>query len=245
MGAMLPHRLPPSPWFSGATSRPADRPSAAAIPFPPPHRRHTSALTLVEVMVSLTLMATVLISFVGTFIQSRRVTESSVLHAAATSLVYGLIEQIKELDYSTLVPSFEVDPYAPTGTGAPVPPYVRVRINQSVVKWIQVVYTAASTVAAPTTPQAPTSTPLSDATAASVGAIDNYMGAIPLSTVTGSTSQQINLNIWMWIDEMPDLTHDVANVRRCTLVYTYSFQDGGKTRSVRDMEVFLRTRYDQ
>ncbi len=242
---MLPQPLPQNPLSSGAVPRPFARPSADAIPLPAQRGGHTTALTLVEVMVSLTLMATVLISFVGTFVQSRRVTESSVLHAAATSMIYGLIEQIKELDYSTLVPSDEVDPYAPTGVGAPVPPYVRVRINQSVVKWIQVVHTLASTPTLPTTPQGPATTPSSDATAASVGAIDNFMGSIPLSTVTGSTSQQINLNIWLWIDEIPDVAHDVANVKKFTLVYTYSYQDGGKTRTIRDSEVFLRTRYDQ
>lgn len=218
----------------------ANRPSFA--PRPPTGHR---GVTLVEVMVALTLMATVMMGFIGSFIQSRRVTESSVLHAAATSMIYGMIEQIKELDYSTLVPSYEVDPYAPTGTGAPVPPYVRVRINQSQVVWLQVVHTLASTPSAPTTPHGPTTTPAATATATSVGATDNFIGAIPLSTVTGTTSQQINLNIWLWIDEIPDTSHDVANVKKFTLIYTYSFQDGGKTRTIRDREVFLRTRYDQ
>lgn len=203
------------------------------------------AVTLVEVMVALTLQAVVMLGFLSAFMQSRRVTESSVLHAAATSMVYGLIEQIKELDYSTQVPSTTTDPYAPTGVGAPALPYVRVRINQNTVKWISAVYTLASTAAAPTTPQGPTTTPAPGATAASVGAIDNWIGAIPLSTVTGTTSQQINLNLWLWIDEIPNVAHDVANVKKFTLVYTYSFLDGSVTRTIRDREVFVRTRYDQ
>lgn len=202
-------------------------------------------LTLVEVMISLILMATVMLGFISAFIQSRRVTESSVLHAAATSMIYGLVEQIKELDYRTLVPSYEVDPYAPTGTGAPVTPYVRVRISQNIVKWLTVVHTLESTITAPTTPQGPTTTPAAAATAASLGAIDNWIGSIPLSTVTGTTSQQINLNIWLWIDEIPDLSRDVAHVKKFTLIYTYSYQDGSMTRTIRDREVFLRTRYDQ
>ena len=225
-----------------AFTRSGNQPSLlATVNRPAPAR--SRAVTLVEVMVALTLMATVMLGFISAFIQSRRVTESSVLHAAATSMIYGMIEQIKELDYTTLVPSDEVDPYAPTGTGAPVPPYVRVRINQSTVVWLQVVHTLASTVAAPTTPQGPTSTPAPTATV--TGAVDNWIGAIPLSTVTGTTSQQINLNIWLWIDEIPDTTHDVANVKKFTLIYTYNYQDGSVTRTVRDREVFLRTRYDQ
>jgi hypothetical protein len=199
-------------------------------------------MTLVEVMVSITLMATVMLAFLGSNIQSRRVTESSVLHAAATSMIYGIIEQIKELDYITLLPNYETDPFAPV---AKTPPYIRVRLNQSTVVWLQVVHTLASTEDAPTTPQAPSTTPAATASAASVGAIDNYIGSIPLSTVTGTTSQHINLNIWVWIDEIPDADNDVTEVKKVSIVYTYSYLDGSVERVVRDREVFLRTRYDQ
>jgi prepilin-type N-terminal cleavage/methylation domain-containing protein len=196
-------------------------------------------LTLVEVMVALTLMATIMIGFIGSFLNSRRVTESSVLHAAATSLVYGVIEQMKGLDYTTLLPSNEVDTEAPDEIEN-LTPYVRVRINQDLTVWLQTVYTAAGA-----TPRGPTTTPSASATAADVGAIDNFIGRLPLSTVTGTASQDLSLNIWLWIDEIPDVTRDVSEVKRITLVYTYSYLDGGRERVVRDREVFLRTRYDQ
>ena len=191
---------------------------------------------------ALTLMATVMLGFIGSFVQSRRITESSVLHAAATSMIYGMIEQIKQLDYSTSLPNNEVDPFAPVGQS---PPYVRIRINQSKVIWLTVVHTLASTVALPTTPQGPTTTPAPSATAASLGAVDNFIGSIPLSTVTGTTAQQINLNLWMWIDDIPDAANDVSEVKKITLVYTYSYVDGQTTRTIRNREVFLRTRFDQ
>jgi hypothetical protein len=199
-------------------------------------------MTLVEVMVAITLTATVMLAFLGTNIQSRRVTESSVLHAAATSMIYGIIEQIKQLDYATLLPNYETDPFAPVGK---TPPYVRVRLNQSNVVWLMVVHTLASTEDAPTTPQGPTTTPAPTATAASVGSIANFLGAIPLSTVTGTASQQINLDIWVWIDEIPSVDDDVTEVKKITVVYTYSYLDGRVERVVRDREVFLRTRFDQ
>ena len=91
-------------------------------------------------MVALTLMATVMLAFVSAVVQSRRVTESSILHAAATSMIYGMVEQIKQQEYMTLLPSYEVDPYAPS---ALTPPYIRVRINQSTVVWLRTVHTAA------------------------------------------------------------------------------------------------------
>lgn len=197
-------------------------------------KRRRLGLTLVEMMVSITLMATVMLAFTGAFVQSRRVTESAVLHAAATSLVYGIVEQIKQLDYTTLLPNYETDPFAPTSK---TPPYVRVRLNQSTVVWIKVVHTTQGN-----TPQGPTTTPATTASAASVGAQQNYIGALPLSTVTGTTSQQINLDLWMWIDEIG--SGDAQEVKKITLVYTYSYLDGTVERVVRDREVFLRTRFD-
>jgi len=192
-------------------------------------------VTLVETMVALTLLASLMVGFIGAALHSRRVTESSILHAAATSMIYGLIEQIKQLDYTTQLPSHATDPFAPS---ALTPPYIRVRINQSTVVWLRTVHTAAPTAAA-----APVTTPSPTATAASVSAIDNFIGAIPLSTVTGSMSQQINLNLWVWVDEIPD--GDAGEVKKVTVVYTYSYMDGATERFVRDREVFLRTRFDQ
>mgnify|MGYP001009378994 CR=1 FL=1 len=94
-------------------------------------------------------------------------------------------------------------------------------------------------------PQAPTTTPAPSVTAASIGAISNNIGSLPLSTVTGSLSQDINLDLWVWIDEIPDSTNDVSEVKKITIVYTYSYVDGRTTRTIRDREVFLRTRFDQ
>lgn len=215
---------------------------------PPDARRsgrgkpYERGLTLVEVMVSLTLMATVTLAFISAFIQSRRMTESSVLHAAATSMVYGIIEQIKQLDYGSLLPNYEEDPSDPDDLD---PPYVRVRINQDKIVWLRVIHTTAPTDGSDPTPAAPTTTPAADATADSVGAINNFIGSIPLSTITGTTSQEINLNLWLWIDEIPDDGDDVSDVKKITLIYTYSYQDGSVTRTIRDREVFLRTRYEQ
>lgn len=202
-----------------------------------------AGLTLVEVMVSLTIMATVMAGFLGTFVQSRRVTEASVLHAAASSMIYGIIEQIKGLEYTEMLPS-EVDDYHPDNPSERLgeAPFVRVRINQDRTTWLRVVYTKQSD--SPNTPRGPTTTPAATATAESVGAIDNFLGEIPLSTVTGTTAQHLSLNLWVWIDELAP-TGDVSEVKKITVVYTYSYMDGNTERIIRDREVFLRTRFDQ
>lgn len=187
---------------------------------------------------ALMLLAAFTVCFLGTFVQSRRITEASVLNAACTSLVYGMIEQMKGLDYTTLLPSYDIDPAAPD-TVRESPPYIRLRINQDKTVWLRTIHASSGP------PKAPAATPDASATAASVGAIDNFIGAVPLSTVTGTTAQELSLNLWIWIDEIPDATKDVTEVKKITVVYTYSYQDGGRTRTIRDREVFLRTRYDQ
>jgi hypothetical protein len=200
-------------------------------------RKALSGFTLLEVMVAGILLAMGLMAFLGSFIQSRRVTEASVMHAAATSLVYGLVEQMKGLDYTTLVPSTVVDPDAPSSS---TPPYIRLRVNQALTVWLRVVYTPA-----PGVPAAPTSTPAPEATAASLGAIDNIIPALPLSTATGAQSQSMAMTLWLWVDEFPDVTRDVKEVKRITVVYSYTYNDGLRTKTVRDREVFVRTRFDQ
>ena len=228
-----------------------DSVSPVAPPAPLRRLRSRRGLTLVEVMVAMFVLALTMLGFITTFMQSRRTTEASVLQAAATAMMYGLIEQIKQLDYNTLVPNGATDdPDAIDSSGVAItPPFIRVRINQEKIAYLRCVYTPVTDEDSTTTtipyPQGPSTTPATTATAASLGAIDNFIGAIPLSTVTGTRSQQINLNIWVWVDGIPDATRDVSEVKKVTVVYTYSYQDGAITRTVRNREVFLRSRYDQ
>jgi len=204
----------------------------------------TRAVTLVETMFALGIMALFMLGYISAFLQSRRVTEANVLHAAATSLVYGIIEQIKGVDYTTLLPNGQPDPNDP---GCPVgqsAPYytVRVRINPDLTVWLKPVYNIATgdnpTWTSPTLPVKATDP-------APAGAIDNVLGSLPLSTVTGTTGQSLALNIWLWIDECPDRTNDVSEVKKITIIYTYKYNDGSSVHTVRDGEVFVRTRYDQ
>jgi hypothetical protein len=214
-------------------------PSPSALLFV--RRCKARAVTLVESMVAMFVLAVFLIGFLVTVINSRRITEAAVMHAAATSIVYGFVEQIKQLSYTASLPSLVPDTGNPSPT-PPLPPFVRLRLNQNEFKWLRVVYTKA-----PNAPLGPITTPAPTATAASVGggAINNVLGAMPLSTVTGTQAQSIDLNLWIWIDEIPNTATDVSEVKRITVVYTYTFQDGSSTRTIRHREVVLRTRYDQ
>ena len=47
------------------------------------------------------------------------------------------------------------------------------------------------------------------------------------------------------LPEIPSVANEVSEVKKITVVYTYSYMDGNRERTVRDREVFLRTRYEQ
>lgn len=208
-------------------------------------KRGCKAVTLVEAMISLLILGMFMLTFIGAFMHSRKVTEANVLHAAASSLVYGIIEQMKGMDYATLLPNGAIDPAqipaVPVGTVAPYYT-VRIRINPTLTVWLRPVYTPATVDGA--TGSAP-SLPIAAHAPTPAGAIDNFVGSLPLSTVTGTRGQDLALNIWLWIDEIPSRTNDVTEAKKVTLVYTYSYNDGSSVHTVRDGEVFIRTRFDQ
>ncbi len=199
-------------------------------------RRRRFGFTLVETMVALSLLAVGLGGFLSTFVQSRRVTEASVLHAAASSLLYGLLEQIKGVDYQSL-PSV-ADPADPTS-----PWQITLRIAQDTASRavpLTVIYTQDKD-----HPQGPLTTPSATATAADLGAVDNVIGPLTLSSTSGTQSQKLQLTLWIWIDNLADVQNDVKDVKKVTVIYTYTYLDGMRTRVFRDREVIIRTLFDQ
>jgi Tfp pilus assembly protein PilV len=205
---------------------------------PPPsvaiRTSRVQAMTLVETMFALLLLVACFLGFLGTFLQSRRTTEASVIHAAATSVVYGIIEQMKMIPL--VDPSDRVTITFPNIAPPPAPPWIKIRLSQDKDFPLNVVYTAA-----PATPVAPTTTPAPSATAASVGAIDNELPELKLSTVAGTGSQPLKMHIWVWIDDILDPDHDANQAKRVTIIYTYTYSTGNGIRTHRDREVFVRT----
>jgi prepilin-type N-terminal cleavage/methylation domain-containing protein len=194
-------------------------------------------LTLLEVMVAMQLMALVLLGFLDTFIQSRRITEGSVMQMAAVTVVAGLVEQMKMLDYDISMPATQTDSEqadhdAFPGTVAKAVPYIRVRLNQDQATWLLCVNNIdSSTFTAPT--EAPASTSTLDQ------AKKNTLGPLALSSVPGAKSQALKLDLWVWVDALTG--NDVAEAKCVTLVYAYEFNDGTRVRTVIKREVFVRT----
>lgn len=219
------------------------KPSAPTYSRPawPKRPRHHRAMTLVEVMVAMLLMALFLLGFLDTFIQSRKLTESNVMQSAATTLVTGLIEQMKMLNYNEDMPiaitdadQVAFDAFDPLHTKNA--PYIRVRINQEQLTWLQCVNKTGAALPAALT--APKTAPVSLADAALDLAKKNTIGPLPLSTVSGTRSQALQVDMWVWIEAIKGT--DVTDAKCVTIVYSYNVYLGNKIKTVIKREVFLR-----
>lgn len=219
------------------------------IPRPPsrqnlPKRRarlsDRKGLTLVEAMVAMFLMAGFMLGFLDTFLQSRRATEETILHTAATSVVYGLIEQMKGLNYDFGLPITSTDPdqsdYDAFPDGAKSPPYIRVRLNQDQATWLRCVNNLN-----PANYTAPQTTP------GSLAELDanmrNTIGPLSMSNVAGAKSHSLRLFVWVWVDSIADPNADVTDAKAVTLVYAYEFNSGIGVRTIIKRETFVTTRF--
>ena len=206
-------------------------------------------MTLVEVMVAGFILTTVMLGMLGTFLQSRRSTESSILQAATSSFIYGIVEQLKTLPYrpstnteDSVLPAITAadDTYPPAGTTQqplgpeqPTPPNIRIRLNQDEYYWLRVGVLPNGNLA-----PAPAGLPALNVAAADINARDNWI------KVRLSDSTELSINIWIWVEELPpDPNRDVVDVKQITLIHTYKFNDGRGERLVRDRDVIIRTRF--
>lgn len=196
-------------------------------------------LTLLEVMIAMFVMAVCLLGFLDAFLSGRRVAEESVLEAASTTVISGLIEQMKMIDFDEGTPIRTTDSEQATydafpGASAKTAPYIRVRLNQHQVTWLQCVENTNTA-----SPQGPTTTPTSLAGLNS--ARRNTIGPLALSSVAGTTSQPLTLNLWVWVDHIAG--NDVSEARVITVVYAFDVNEGSTTRTLIRRLAFVRTAF--
>lgn len=187
------------------------RPAAVPCRLPGP-RRAPHAFTLVEVMIAAIVMAMVCGGILATIIQSRRLTEGSIVQNSINTVMQGYIEQTKSMEYADLAPSLAAAPSTPV---------------------------TIPTVLDSTTPDAltlswgspPTSLPPIGTTP--TGAVDNVK-SIAIERPAVNPNDTINLVIWVWVQDLTDIPHNVGGAKAVTMIYTYRFQDGGRVRYIRN-----------
>ena len=209
-------------------------------------------MTLVEILVALAVLALAAGGIFATLLQSRRLTEGSVVQNSALTIVQGYVEQIKNMELVQVVggsdtkgnPSVNPASFAiptrrdsttidalQTSTGTPpllseITPGITPR---GVVDNLRAFDTAKDATASDGT----SSDSTTEATAKKVRWTDVWPGArnYPAETTIGATD--LKLNIWVWVADLSGTTTPQAQKAfGITLIYTWQFLDGGQPKYI-------------
>lgn len=168
-------------------------------------------MTLVEVLIASVVLSLLSLGVLAMIIQSRRLTEGSIVQNSVVTVMQGYIEQVKSMDYSLLAPSL---PSAPA-TPITIPTVLdEVTPDPLTLSW--------------GTP--PTSMPAIGSTP--TGAVSNTK-TIAIKNPAVNPNDNLNITIWVWVQDLTDLSANVGGSKAVTMIYTYQFRDGGRLRSIR------------
>jgi type II secretory pathway pseudopilin PulG len=173
-------------------------------------RCRRSAFTLVEVLISSLVMAIVLGGSLALIMQTRRLTEGSIVQMATVNVLQGYIEQMKNMDYNSL----RISPAA-AGTTVVIPTQIdEVTPDPLTLSWGS---------PPPDLPAMNTVPP---------GAIDNTKN-ITIRNPAVNPNDTISINVWIWVQDLTGASTNVTNAKSITMIYTYRFRDGGRVRAFR------------
>ena len=216
----------------------------------------TSAMTLVEVMFSMAILAMALMGILAIQMQSRRLTEGSVYQNTALTIVQGYLEQMKNIDLNTLLNA--------DASGNP-------RISTSYTLPTKYSDTITDGIKTSTGTPPPLASLTPGVTPTGIGVQDNLKGydmakdvtdtsmtstdtsyydvsaQVPWSTMwpgatdystasefgvssTTTGKNDVHMNLWVWITDLSNTTTYAQKTYGITIIYTWQFIDGGRIR---------------
>ena len=176
-------------------------------------------LTLVECMVSLSILAFMLLSLLQVLIHSRRTTEESIAQASTLTAIEGYMEQMKSMDYDDLPTSEATNPSSD--------PEVPTLLDQTTSDTIYLSW-GSPPATLPDTGSSPT------------GAVDNVR-LLDINNTPATEADDLKINIWTWVSDLTGTATDVESCKAITLIYTWEFTDGARTRIHRNIVRSMRS----
>jgi type II secretory pathway pseudopilin PulG len=212
--------------------------------------RKIAALTLVEVVIALLILALALGGVLAALVQSRRLTEGSVSQNSALTVVQRYVEQMKNMELKKIVNS-ATDPASGgtpnLGSSFTINTRYKEPPSSGADDGLDPLQTSTGT-----PPDLSTLTP----GVTPSGVVDNlkdfpdnsgtqgaatawstiWPGArnypTPSSLVQTSTAYpgDLHLNMWVWVKDLSGTTSNAAEVYGITVIYTWQYKDGAKVR---------------
>jgi Tfp pilus assembly protein PilV len=233
----------------------------SARPGPTRGRFSQRALTLVEVMFSVGILVIAVGGIMATFVQSRRLTEGSVYQNAALTIVQGYVEQIKNMELTQMVGGADADGNPILNTGSYSIPVYYDKNTPDALQTSTGTPPAFTAINAGVTPSGVVDNLKTFDMAKDLDAVDqgntddlNYSATdqvtwqsvwpgaqnYPATTVrTGKND--LHLNVWVWVKDESVAAHRSSRIFSITLIYTWAYTDGGRTKYVTDCVRSLRS----
>jgi type II secretory pathway pseudopilin PulG len=212
-----------------------------------PHRS-APGMTLTEVMVALFILSCSISGILAVQLQSRRLTEGSVYQNTALTIVQGYLEQMKNMNMNQLYPTPTVGisalfndsttDYIQCCTGAvPALNTITPGVTPGGAGIVDNLRGFDMTKDPKATTETSTDT-TNGATTAQVAWTTVWPKAIGYATaasngVPGSTTgnNDLHLNLWVWVQDLSNsTTTNAKQVYGITIIYTWQYLDGGRTR---------------
>lgn len=192
--------------------------ASSAHPYRSRRQGPQSGLTIVEVMVSLGVLAMLMMGLFASLLQSRRLTEASIYQNSANTIIQGYIEQMKNMEFEEL-----------SRTVIPT------RLDESTLDTLTpstVAVVDPDTVVLGTVPTG----------------VTNNVKVVDVNNTPTITTDDLTLNIWVWVQGMDSpaaATLAQSRVLGITMVYVWEHRDGQQVRrflgTVRTIRSFVPT----
>ncbi len=212
------------------------------------------AMTLIEVLIALAILALSIAGVYATLMQSRRMTEGSIAQSTALTIVEGYMEQMKNMELNQMVGGSDAQGNPSMAAGSFTIPTL---LNQSLPDPLTVstgTPPALTSLNPGVTPTGLQDNLKSYSVDAGSGAT-NLFGSGSVSTTTqvpwttiwphalnyanaesdgvvNATNTGLNdlhLNLWVWVSDLSGTTAQATKVYGLTIIYTFQFTDGGQT----------------
>lgn len=174
--------------------------------------RRLGGFTLIEIVVAATLLSFAVVGVLGSLIHSRRLTEGSIYQNGAVTVVQGYIEQMKNMEFANL-------PYTTSsGTvvagGGATATLIPTKLNASTDDPL--------TISTSTT--IPDISTLTLSPSSITGVADNIK-TIDISSTPSQTSDDLRINLRVWIQDISNPALDATQVR--AIIIQYAWREGG------------------
>lgn len=189
--------------------------------------RDQAGFSLIEVAISVAIFAVLMIGVLGAMIQSRKMTESAIYQNSAVTITQGYIEQMKNMDFNEL-PYYQGNALMRDGETT-IDPVIYTQLDVDTYDTLSI------------SPGPVPSRNFIKKGKRPTGVVDNNK-LIDINNTPNDPTDDLGLNIWVWIMALDDPSTRVGDSRQITIVYNWSFDAGSVNMDFRDTVTTVRSR---